>query len=64
MITNSKFEYNSRQGLSWVGGNQLYVKNCKFDHTGKSQDLASPPGAGVDIEAEGGPIRNGVFRKL
>jgi Pectate lyase superfamily protein len=59
-ITNSSFEYNSRQGLSWVGGNQLYVKNCKFNHTGKGK-FSSSPGAGVDIEAESGPIRNGVF---
>ena len=59
-ITNSTFEYNSRQGLSWVGGNQLYVKNCKFNHTGKGKFYSSP-GAGLDIEAEAGPIRNGVF---
>ena len=59
-ISNSTFEYNSRQGLSWVGGNQLYVKDCKFNHTGKGK-FSSPPGAGVDIEAEVGPVRNGVF---
>jgi hypothetical protein len=59
-LTNSLFEYNSRQGLSWVGGNQLYVKDCKFNHTGKGK-FGSPPGAGVDIEAEVGPVRNGVF---
>ncbi|MEO8762636.1 MAG: right-handed parallel beta-helix repeat-containing protein [Ginsengibacter sp.] len=60
LITNSTFEYNSRQGLSWVGGNQLYVKNCKFNHTGKGK-FSSPPGAGVDIEAEVGLVRNGYF---
>jgi hypothetical protein len=59
-ITNSTFEYNSRQGLSWVGGNQLYVKNCKFNHTGRGKFYSSP-GAGLDIEGEVGPIRNGVF---
>jgi Right handed beta helix region len=59
-ITNSTFEYNARQGLSWVGGNQLYVKNCRFNHTGKGK-FSSDPGAGVDIEAEVGPVRNGVF---
>jgi hypothetical protein len=59
-ITNSSFEYNSRQGFSWIGGNDLHVKNCKFNHTGKSK-FSSPPGAGVDIEAEIGPVRNGVF---
>jgi len=59
-ITNSIFEYNSRQGLSWIGGNDLYVENCKFNHTGKGK-FVSPPGGGLDIEAEVGPIRNGVF---
>ncbi len=59
-LANSDFEYNSRQGLSWVGGNFLNVKNCKFNHTGKSK-FYSPPGAGVDIEAEGGSIKNGSF---
>ena len=59
-ITNSLFEYNGRQGFSWVGGNQVNVKNCQFNHTGKGK-ISSKPGAGVDIEAEVGPIRDGVF---
>ena len=59
-LLNSRFEYNARQGLSWIGGNSLYANNCKFNHTGKSK-FSSPPSAGVDIEAEVGPIRNGVF---
>jgi hypothetical protein len=59
-LSNSTLEYNSRQGLSWVGGNMLNVKNCKFNHTGKAK-FYSPPGAGVDIEGEVGPIRNGSF---
>jgi hypothetical protein len=59
-LTNSSFEYNSRQGLSWVGGNQLYVNKCKFNHTGRGK-FSSPPGAGVDIESEIDPVRNGIF---
>lgn len=59
-ITNSGFEYNCRQGLSWVGGNHLLAKNCTFSHTGKS-NYHSAPGAGLDIEAEVGPISNGIF---
>ncbi|MEO6330415.1 MAG: right-handed parallel beta-helix repeat-containing protein [Ginsengibacter sp.] len=59
-ILNSAFEYNSRQGLSWIGGNDLLVKNCKFNNTGKAA-FSSAPGAGVDIEAEVGPIKNGNF---
>ena len=60
ILLNSRFEYNARQGLSWVGGNSLLARNCKFNHTGKAK-FFSPPSAGVDIEAEAGPIRNGVF---
>jgi Right handed beta helix region len=59
-ITSSAFEYNARQGLSWVGGNQLYVKDCRFNYTGKSK-FGSAPGAGVDIESEVGVVKNGVF---
>jgi hypothetical protein len=59
-ITNSIFEYNARQGFSWIGGNQVYVKSCKFNHIGKAK-ISSAPGAGVDIEAEVSPISNGVF---
>lgn len=61
-FTNSKFEYNARQGFSFVGGNDLHVKNCSFNHTGKGK-FSSPPGAGVDIEAEIGPVANGVFER-
>lgn len=59
-ISNSAFEYNSRQGLSWVGGNDLKVKNSKFNHTGQA-GFVSAPGAGIDIEAEVGPVKNGKF---
>lgn len=60
MILNTACEYNTRQGLTWVGGNHLLVKNSKFNHTGKGK-FSSPPGAGVNFEAESGPIRNGLF---
>jgi hypothetical protein len=59
-LLNSAFEYNSRQGLSWIGGNDLKAKGCKFNHTGQGT-FSSAPAAGVDIEAEVGPIRNGKF---
>ena len=59
-IVNSSFQYNARQGLSWVGGNNLVVKNCKFNNTGKGA-FSSAPTAGVDIEAEVGPVSNGYF---
>lgn len=60
IISNSRFEYNARQGLSWVGGNELTVVKSGFNHTGKA-GFASSPGAGVDIEAEVGTISNGKF---
>lgn len=62
VLSNSTFEYNARQGLSWIGGNDLTVSNCGFNHIGKAV-FSSPPGAGVDIEAEYGPCRNGHFIK-
>ena len=45
-------EYNGRQGCSIVGGRGYQFHDCSFNHTGKA-GLYSPPGAGVDIEAEG-----------
>lgn len=67
-LRNSELNGNSRQGLSWVGGNHLYAENCRFVNTGKTINSAartavySAPGAGVDMEAERGLIRNGVFK--
>jgi len=59
-LSNVICEYNCRQGLSWVGGNSLVVKNCQFNHTGRI-GYYSAPGAGLDIESETGPISNGFF---
>lgn len=59
-LRNCTFEYNSRMGLSWVGGNGLVAVNCQFNHSGKSK-YVSPPGAGLDLEAEDGKVRNGFF---
>jgi len=64
-LTDCTFDYNGRQGLSWVGGRGLTAIRCKFDHTGRVQvgkaALASAPGAGVDIEAEESVCRDGYF---
>ncbi len=57
LISGVRSEYNGRQGCSIVGGRGYRFENCKFNHTGKSKTgVASPPGAGVDIEAENGKI--------
>jgi hypothetical protein len=62
-IQNSKFEYNGRQGLSWIGGSGLLVRNCSFSNTGRNGVVKSMPGAGVDIESEWAPINKGLFIK-
>lgn len=64
-IINVRAEYNGRQGLSWVGGNDLTVTNCKFSSTGKALNngvpVVSKPSAGIDIEIENSIIKNGNF---
>jgi hypothetical protein len=55
LISNVRSEFNGRQGCSIVGGRGYVFENCKFNHTGRA-NVASAPGAGVDIEAEGGKV--------
>lgn len=55
-VANSSFLNNGRQGFSLVGGCGWSFDVCRFNGTGK--DLGgsmtySPPGNGVDLEAEG-----------
>jgi hypothetical protein len=59
-VENSSFEFNGRQGMSFVGGRGWYFLNCKFNHTGMETGtgttagpVRSAPCAGVDFEAEG-----------
>lgn len=60
VLNNSTFDYNGRQGLSWIGGNGLTATNCSFSHTGKGS-IYSAPGAGIDFEAESGSVSGGNF---
>ncbi|GEM_PF-1561755 len=60
VIENTISEYNGRQGLSWIGGIGLTAYNCQFNHTGKA-GISSPPGGGLDIEAEESVSREGKF---
>lgn len=60
LLTNITSEYNCRQGLSLTGGSSITIQNCKFSYTGKAMSV-SAPGAGVDIEAELGKVRNVAF---
>ena len=50
-------DYNARQGCSIVAGSGYTFVNSRFNHTGKA-GLVSGPAAGVDIEAQWGPIRD------
>ena len=54
--------FNGRQGLSITAGNGYDFADCEFSHTGRSA-ISSPPGAGVDIEAETRPIRDLTFAR-
>jgi hypothetical protein len=64
LLINSTFNYNGRQGLSITGANGLRAVNCSFSHTGRvlipalGRPLYSNPGAGVDVEPEGGYVAN------
>ena len=64
-LTDCVFEYNGRQGFSWVGGRGIKAYRCKFNHTGRAlvdgAVLCSAPGAGLDIEAEDSVCRDGYF---
>lgn len=62
VLENARFDYNGRQGLSITGANGLRATNCSFSHTGRvrlaalGKPLFSNPGAGIDIEPEGGVV--------
>lgn len=60
-ITGLRCDFNGRQGCSVTAGRNYAFRDCHFNDTGRG-GLASAPGAGVDIEAEGrGIIRNLSF---
>ena len=61
-VKDCKFNWNTRQGISWVVGAGLTVTNCEMNYTGAGR-LASAPSAGLDIEGGGNPyrLRRGVF---
>lgn len=46
-------EDNGRQGCSIIGGSGYVVEDSTFSRSGRGR-IASAPGAGVDLEAEGG----------
>lgn len=54
VMDSCNFNYNRRQGFSWVGGRAVTLKNCTFNFTGSTVDgiATGNPGAGIDIEPE------------
>ncbi|MGC8743591.1 MAG: right-handed parallel beta-helix repeat-containing protein [Verrucomicrobiia bacterium] len=66
-LVDSLFEYNGRQGLSWIGGRGIRAYRCKFNYTGhglnNGKPFVSAPGAGLDIEAEDSVCRDGYFEE-
>lgn len=56
LITDCNFDFNRRQGISWVGGRNLNVSNTTFNNIGQSVYSSSDPtangspGSGIDIE--------------
>lgn len=67
LLENMTCNYNGRQGLSITGVSGLRAINCSFSHTGRvlipalGKALVSNPGAGVDLEPEGGFVKNVRF---
>jgi hypothetical protein len=67
LLENLTCTYNGRQGLSVTGVSGLRAVNCSFSHTGRviipalGRALVSNPAAGVDLEPEGGFVKNVRF---
>ena len=56
---NLNSQYNSRQGMSLTGGQNISFYDCTFDNTALPEfTVRSMPMSCVDIEAEINPIRN------
>lgn len=61
-FANMRCHANGRQGMSIIGGRGYRFTDCRFTGTGRGP-VSSAPGAGVDIEAEAGPVRDLVFTR-
>jgi hypothetical protein len=67
-LIGCRFVNNGRQGFSLTGGNGWHFEDCDFNETavdlgaGFTAPAYSPPGAGFDMEAEGGRwVTNTLF---
>lgn len=61
VMRDLKSEYNGRQGLSWTSGRYITALNSSFSYTGRG-GYKNNPGAGIDIEPEGGLCHYGNFK--
>jgi hypothetical protein len=59
IIERVRCDHNGRQGCSVVGGRDYRFTDCDFSQTGRA-GVTSAPGAGLDIEAEGGKAISGL----
>jgi hypothetical protein len=61
VMTGCAFEYNGRDGFSWVAGAGVQATNCRFNNQGQGLIRAGLR-AGIDVEPEGGNyLWNGTF---
>ncbi|MEP7163340.1 MAG: right-handed parallel beta-helix repeat-containing protein [Ferruginibacter sp.] len=60
-IDKCKVNYSGRNGLSWLGGENIRVSNAEFSNSGQGV-VHESPAAGIDIEVENNSFcRNGYF---
>ena len=61
VLNHCRFDYNGRQGFSWVGGVGVQASDCSFSYTARGK-VSSAPRAGVDFEPNAGYIaKDGLF---
>lgn len=60
-VDNCTVNFNGRNGLSWLGGENISVTNSSFSNSGQGT-VHESPAAGIDIEVENNSFcRNGYF---
>lgn len=60
-VDKCKVNYSGRNGLSWLGGENIRVSNSNFSNAGQGI-VHESPAAGIDIEVENNSYcRNGYF---
>lgn len=63
LLVNCRLDSNTRQGLSWTGGNLLRVVNTSFSYTGPIiPGFNNGQGNGLVIEIENDAVMGGYFK--